>query len=172
MKKFISLALLAASLAVSARAALILGAEGGYLIDSEEEYFTARAGYQFAGHDTLTQEFGLELGYSEQKDAGAKVEYLPLTLNYRIEGTAANRFGYYVGAGAGIAFLDLSGYGFSASDSPFAAQAFAGLTYQATPNAKLHLGVKYIWIDDIELFHSSFEVGDDIALTAGLSIKF
>jgi opacity protein-like surface antigen len=171
MKKFISLALIAASLAVSAQA-LNVGLEAGYLTDAKEEYISARIGYQVRTQDTLSQELGLELGYTRQKDSGVKGEILPLTVNYRFESTAANKLGYYFGAGAGVAFVDLSGFGLSDNDTTFAAQAFTGLSYQVSDAVKLHLGLKYIWIDDVKLFGTSGEVGDDLAITAGLSIKF
>ena len=171
MKKFISLALIAASLAVSAQA-LVVGVEGGYLTDAKEEYYTARIGTQLVTKDTLTQELGLELGYTKHKEFGVKSEIMPLTVNYRFESTAANKLGYYFGAGAGVAFTDVSGFGVSDDDTSFAAQAFAGLSYHATSDVSLHLGLKYIWIDDVKLLGTSFEVGDDLAITAGLSIKF
>jgi hypothetical protein len=171
MKKFVSLALIAASLAVSARA-LTVGAEGGYLTDAKEEYFSARVGTQLGAKDTLTHELDLELGFTRQKDSGATGEFLPLTVNYRLESTAANKLGYYFGVGAGVAFTDVSGFGASDNDTSFAAQAFTGLSYEVASDVKLHLGLKYIWIDDVKLFGTKVGVGDDLAITAGLSAKF
>jgi hypothetical protein len=46
------------------------------------------------------------------------------------------------------------------------------VSYQPSTATTLHLGVKYLWIDDVDLFGSSVEVGDDIAITAGVSFKF
>lgn len=171
LKKFIPLALLALSLTAPARA-VIIGAEGGYLTDAQEEYLTARVGLQLANKNTLTHEIDLEIGYTQQKSAGAKADLIPLTVNYRFESTAANRLGYYFGAGAGYAFTEVSGYSLSDNDSSFAAQAFAGLSYRATDSIKLHLGLKYLWIDDVTLYSTSVEVGEDLALMGGLSIKF
>lgn len=171
MKKFVSLALIAASLAVSAQA-LNVGVEAGYLTDAKEEYISARVGYPLPAKDTLAQEIGLELGFSGQKDSGLKGDFYPLTANYRFESTAANKLGYYFGAGAGVAFTHVSGFGASDNGSSFAAQAFTGLSYQATASVKLHLGLKYIWIDDVKLFGTKVGVGDDLAITAGLSAKF
>jgi opacity protein-like surface antigen len=171
MKKFVSLALIAASLAVSA-SALNVGVEAGYLTDAKEEYISARLGYQLQSKDTLSQEIGLEIGYTSQKDSGIKGDFIPVTANYRFESTAANKLGYYFGAGAGVAFTDVSGFGVSDNGSSFAAQAFTGLSYQVTDSVKLHVGIKYIWIDDVELFGTKVEVGDDLAITAGLSARF
>lgn len=171
MKQIVSLALLATSLAVSAKA-LVVGADVGYLTDAKEAYYSARVGQQFAVRDTLTPEVDLELGYSHQKDSGVKADFVPLTINYRLESTAADKIGYHFGLGAGVAFTDVSGFGLSDNGSSFAAQAFAGVSYQAAPTVKLHAGVKYIWIDDVKLFGTKVDVGDDLALTAGVSVKF
>jgi hypothetical protein len=172
MKKFVSLVLLATSLAVSARAAVIVGADVGYLVDGEEVYYSARVGLPVAASNTLTHQVELELGYTSQEDSGAEGDFVPLTVNYRFESTPASKLGYYFGAGAGIAFTDVSGFGVSDDGSSFAAQAFAGLTYQANPTVSLHAGVKYIWIDDVELFGTDVEVGDDLVVSAGISFKF
>ncbi len=171
MKKFVSLALVAASLAVSARA-LVVGADAGYLIDSEEEYISGRVGHAFASNDSLIHQVELELGYSNQKESGVKGSFLPLTVNYRAESIAANKLGFYYGIGAGLARTKVSGFGVSDSDTSFAAQGFVGLSYQVSANGAIHLGVKYIWIDDVKLLGSSIDVGDDVALSAGFSVKF
>lgn len=173
MKKFVSLALIAASLAVSARA-LVVGADAGYLLDSQEEYISGRIGHAFASNDSLVHHVELELGYSSQKESGGKGSFLPVTVNYRAQSIAANKLGFYYGVGAGFARTKVSINVPSLSDSgtSFAAQAFVGLSYQVSDNGALHLGVKYIWIDDVDLLGSSIEVGDDIALSAGFSVKF
>jgi len=172
MKKFVSLVLLATSLAASARAAVVVGADVGYLVDGEEAYYSARIGLPVAARNTLTHQVELEFGYTSHEDGGAKGNFMPLTLNYRLESTPASKLGFYFGAGAGVAFTEIRGYGLSVEDSSFAAQAFAGLTYQANPTVSLHAGVKYLWIDEIEVYGIDVEVGDDVAFTAGLSFKF
>jgi hypothetical protein len=176
MKKFVSLALIAASLAVSARA-LVVGADAGYLVDSEEEYISGRIGHAFASNDSLVHHVELELGYTSEKEAGAKGSLLPVTVNYRAQSIAANKLGFYYGLGAGIARTKVSGPGsgvptISDSGTSFAAQAFVGLSYQLTDTSAFHVGAKYIWIDDVKLLGSSFDVGDDVALSAGFSVKF
>lgn len=176
MKKFVSLALIATSLAVSARA-LTLGADVGYLIDSEEAFYSARLGHVVKTDDSLNHQFEIEAGYSSQNESGVKGSFLPVTINYRAESIAANKLGYYFGVGAGFARtrIKFSGSGLpSISDSgtSFAAQGFVGLTYQASATTSLHVGAKYIWIDDVKLLGSSIEVGDDVAFSAGISVKF
>jgi hypothetical protein len=171
MKKFVSLALIAASLAVSARA-LVVGADAGYLVDSEEEYISGRIGHAFASNESLVHHVEAEIGYSSQKEAGAKGSLLPVTVNYRAQSIAANKLGFYYGIGAGIARTKVSGFGLSDSGTSFAAQGFVGLSYQVTDTSAFHVGVKYIWIDEVRLLGSSYEIGDDFALSAGFSVKF
>lgn len=171
MKKFISLALLATSLAVSAKA-LVLGAEVGYLVDAEEEYLAVRLGHVLKVDANLSHQVEVELGFTGQKESGIKADFIPLTANYRIESSSGSKLGYHFGVGAGVAFTDVSGFGVSDDGSSFAAQAFTGLSYQASETTRLHLGVKYIWIDDVKLFGTKVDVGDDLAVTAGISVRF
>lgn len=60
----------------------------------------------------------------------------------------------------------------SDSDTTFVAQVFTGLSYKATPATTLHVGVKYLSIEGVNLFGLTGEVGEDFALTAGVSFKF
>lgn len=171
MKKFVSLVLIAASLAVSARA-LIFGADVGYLIDSEEEYVSGRLGHAFKSTSSLVHHVELEVGYSGQRAGGAKGSILPVTVNYRAESIAANKLGFYYGAGAGVSRTEVSGFGLSDSGTSFAWQGFVGLSYKVSTNGTLHVGAKYIWIDDVELLSVSADIGNDVALSAGISVKF
>jgi opacity protein-like surface antigen len=171
MKNIAIIALLATSLATSAHA-LIVGADVGYLLDSEEEFISARIGHEFKASASLSHQIEAEIGYSSASESGVKASILPITLNYRAETTAAKKLGYYFGGGVGLSITEGSGYGFSDDSTSFAFQAFTGLSYQASPTVKLHAGVKYLWIDDVSLFGTNIEVGDDVALTVGLSIKF
>jgi opacity protein-like surface antigen len=171
MKKLIALAILATSLAVSARA-IIVGVDAGYLLDSEEEYISARLAFPLKVQGTLTQQLELEAGITSMEDSGVKGDFLPVTVNYRLESTPAGKLGYYFGAGVGSAFVDVSGFGLSDNDVTLALQAFAGVTYRASAAVSLHAGLKYLWMGDAELFGSSLEVGDDVVLSAGISFKF
>jgi opacity protein-like surface antigen len=177
MKKLISVLILATGLAASAQAAVIIGVDAGYLVDAEEDFISARLGYGFKTDASLAHQVELEVGYTSQEDSGAKGKFIPVTVNYRAETVAANRLGFYFGAGAGFAVTDVSipGSGvweISDSGSSFALQAFAGVSFKASESVALHLGAKYIWIDDVDLFGTSIDVGDDVAITAGLSFRF
>lgn len=184
MKKLVSLILVATSLAVSARA-LIVGAEIGYLTDNQDAYYSGRVGWDFKSGPEMSHQLELEVGYTQHSETvsllgssvTAKSKITPFTVNYRAETTRAGKLGYYFGAGLGLArtSFNMPGSGvptISDSASGFAVQAFTGVSYQPSAATTLHLGVKYLWIDDVDMFGSSVEVGDDIALMAGVSFKF
>ncbi|HEY0864201.1 MAG TPA: outer membrane beta-barrel protein [Lacunisphaera sp.] len=175
MKKLLTALFIATGLAASAQA-LIIGADAGYLLDSEEEYLSARLGFEFKAQEALSHQIELEIGYSQADEAGLSADILPVTLNYRLQAAGTGGFGYYAGLGAGFARTSIDGASIFGPvrlrDTSFAAQAFAGVTYQVGPSTTLSLGAKYIWIDDANFAGSTVEVGDDVALQAGFSFKF
>lgn len=176
MKKFIALLFFVAILAVASQAAITVGTDVGYLLDSEEEYLSVRAGFPVHTGTSFTQQIELEVGYTDTKDSGFKADLLPVTLNYRFNATPVNKWGYTLGAGVGFARTSIDGVSVGGPvrlrDESLALQAFAGVTYQATERLALNLGAKYLWIDDAKFAGSSVEIGDDVALSAGLSFKF
>gem|GEM_PF-1643545 len=176
MKKIIAYLLLTAGLALSTQAATTAGFEAGYLTDGQDAYIAARLGYEFKATTSVSHQAEIELGYSESTESGVKFKILPLTLNYRAEFAATGKLSYYAGAGIGICrnSLSYSGYSYTSSDSNNALvlQAFSGVNYKASPSATLHLGLKYIWIGETELLGIKANVGDDVAIMAGVSFKF
>jgi len=172
MKKFVSLILVAIGLTASASAAVVIGGSAGYLIDSEEEYFTARLGYEFNSTTAFAHQAEIEFGYTESKESGVFGSIAPLTANYRFLSAAGEKFSYHVGAGAGVAQVKVEVGSTSTNSQPFVAQAFAGVDYRITPSLSINLDAKYLWIDDVELYGITAEVGDDVALSAGISFKF
>lgn len=175
MKKLLLVLALAASVAASAQT-FVAGADVGYLLDREEAYYTGRFGLQLKASESYAHFLDTEVGYADTTVAGGDGSLLPVTLNYRLQGRTTGAFGYYVGAGAGFARVRADGVSINGSvrlhDSSFAAQGFAGLTYQASPSTTLYAGAKYVWIDDVKLAGSKVEIGDDVALSAGLSLRF
>jgi opacity protein-like surface antigen len=176
MKKFISFVLLATGLAVTARAGLVAGASIGYLVDSEEAYYSARLGYELKPIANSTHQLELEIGYTEYSELGGFASITPLTANYRFLASAGEKFSYHVGAGAGVAQVKVeaawwAGW-YSTHNEAFAAQAFAGVDYKLTPRLSLNLEAKYLWVDDVKFFDQPIEVGDDVVLSAGFSFKF
>lgn len=176
MKKLLTALFIITGLAASAQAVIFVGADAGYLLDSEEEYLSARLGFEFKASETASHQLELEVGYSAAKEFGLEADLLPVTLNYRLQLPGSGKFGYFVGAGAGFARTTIDGVSTGGPvrlrDTTLALQGFAGLTYQAGPSTTLNLGAKYIWIDDANFAGTTVEVGDDVALQAGFTFRF
>ena len=106
----------------------------------------------------------------------ASLDIIPLTFNVKFERPIAQNLNFYMGAGAGIAFVDfkLSGAGGSISDDDtvFAAQAFAGLVYNISPTFEVYGGARWIYLDDGDFFGVDVDFGDDVLLEAGLRYNF
>lgn len=174
-KSLIASLLLLTALKASAQT-VVTGAEAGYLLDSEEEYLSGRVGLEFRANGPFSHQLEVEVGYTDKKEFGAKADLLPVTLNYRLVVTGPQRVGWYIGGGAGFARTRMDGVStggpIKLRDESFAAQGFAGLTYQAGPSTTLSLGAKYLWIDDVTLAGTRFSVEDDVALTGGISFRF
>lgn len=176
MKKFLTTLLVLSGLAASAQAAVLVGVDAGYLIDSEEEFVSARVGFELSRANAFSHQLELQVGYTEDEEFGAQADILPVTVNYRLAATTTGPWGYSLGAGAGFARSRIDGVSINGPvklrDESFAAQAFAGVTYAAGSSVTLSLGAKYIWIDDVNFAGTDVEVGDDVALTAGISFQF
>ena len=170
MKKLVLLAFIASFLA-SAHA-VVLGVDAGYLVDSEEAFIAARIGGPVSANDRLSHLIEFEIGYTEDSEMGVKGEIVPMLLNYRVESRKAVGWGFFGGIGAGAARTEVSGFGLSFDDTSFAAQAVGGARFAFSESATLNLGLKYIWIDDVEVAGVAVEMGDDLGLTLGLSFRF
>jgi opacity protein-like surface antigen len=175
MKKLLTALFIITGLAASAQA-VIIGADAGYLLDSEEEYFSARVGFEFKATEKASHQLEVEVGYSEAEEAGLEADLLPVTLNYRLAAAGNGKFGYYAGLGAGFARTSIDGVSIIGPvrlrDTTFAAQGFAGVTYQVGPSTTLNLGAKYIWVDDANFAGTTVEVGDEVAVQLGFSFRF
>lgn len=171
MKKFVLISLIAASLAVSAKA-LIIGAGVGYLVDGEEAYATLRVGHQFKTATSVAHIGEIEVGYTSESEAGVSAKFMPVTLNYRAELSPNAAVSYHVGFGAGSARTQVKSWLGSTDDWSFAAQGFAGVGFHPTKAVTINLGARYIWIDDVSIYGTEVEVGDDVSLELGVSIKF
>jgi opacity protein-like surface antigen len=172
MNKLSTIAFILTGLVASAQAALTSGVEAGYLVDGEEAYFSARFGGEIKAATSYSHQIEVEVGYTRETDSGLKLSLTPVTVNYRLESTGENKLGYYFGLGAGTVHASVSGFGFSSSDSALALQSFAGVKYRVSPNASLNLGAKYLWFGKADFFGANARIGDDVALTAGVSIRF
>ena len=152
-----------------------LGAGVDYMFDSEEPFYNGHVGYDFGNGSSLFLEAGW-LG--EEEDASllvpfsADVDIIPVTINYKYEWMFNDSFGLYVGAGLGASNVDISAGLASGDDWSFTAQVFAGLVYNVTPNFEIYGGVRYLWIDDVDLAGASLDSLDDVGLGAGIRFNF
>lgn len=98
--------------------------------------------------------------------ASYDLRIVPITANIKFERQIANQLGVYVGAGLGMANVDLSArvgpFGFSDDDWVFVAQAFAGLVYNVSEPFEIYGGARFIYFDDADL--SSGGVGGTLDL--------
>ena len=141
------------------------GGTVGYLIENEEEMYTAHIGVdlpnQLRGWD---QAIYLEVGYIEfercmndqQGVASTRlcldIEIIPVTLNYKLEKQVSQSLNAYCGLGAGMAFIDaeVTGVG-SADDTVFCAQLFGGVLYNVNSSWELYAGARVIYFEDDDL---------------------
>lgn len=175
MKRILTSLLLITSLAAPAQAVLV-GVDAGYLLDSEEEFLAARIGFEVANARGISHQLDFEAGFTDTNEDGVKGDIVPLMLNYRLVKDGGPLWGYYFGAGAGIARTRIDGVSTGGPirlhDESLALQALAGITYRLGETAELVLGARYIWIDDVTFVGQSFEIGDDVAVSLGLNFKF
>lgn len=173
MKLLLPTLLISLALAASAQAAMTAGFSAGYLIDNEEEYIAARLGMVFKTVDKISHTGEIEIGLTSHSEEGVDFDALPVMANYRMEIATVSKYGGYVGAGLGTSRIKIGGYGVSASDWAFTAQAFAGFTYAMSDKSSFTIGARYINIGDVEFFGEDLgEVGDDIAIEAGFHFRF
>ena len=160
---------------------LFLGVEADYFFDAEEVYYNGRVGHEWAGKDgKYTQSLFLEAGWFQDDRSLSELEVIPITLNYEYKRVLYKCLNFYIGAGAGIAFVDSESFEVDKTkgernriddenDTVFIVQAFAGLSYCLTKNVSLYTGVRYLWSDEIDGNSSGI---DDWSIGAGLRVKF
>ncbi len=171
MKKLFTLVLLAAVTSACA-ASPYVGASAGYLIDGEDAFFATRLGFDVANANTLTHSVEAEIGFASDKALGLTLDVVPLMANYRLTSQVApDKLGYYCGVGAGASRLRLSGWGLRDNTWAFTVQAFAGIEYPVSPAFSVLLGARYIWIDEASMVGVTAEIGDDVAVEAGVRIR-
>lgn len=171
MKKFVTLIVFACALAVSARAFYLDGSVG-YLVDSKEAYLAARGGWVVKSSNSVHHALELEIAHTKETDSNTEGTIMPLTVNYRAEFPGPGNLTPFLGFGAGAARVKIEAFGFSESNTVFAAQAFAGAGYKLSDAATLKLAARYIRLGEAELFGIPVEVGDDVSVEIALSVKF
>ena len=189
------------------------GASIGYLLDYETEMYHAHLGLEYHAPSGLSHGFFLEAGYAEGLESqwartvvgefngsptaletglasfDGEVEFIPVTLNYKLEGCFTDSLKWYVGLGAGASFVDADyslaitgafptiGRRFSDDDVVFTGQVFAGIVWEATESFEIYSGVRYIYVDDPE-FNDTFTGSalnvelDDYLVEGGFRFNF
>lgn len=174
------------------------GASAGQLLDAEEQMYNLHFGTERScSGDPATHAFFVEVGYANLDEsyyretgttqfenfAGSNIEtdIIPLTLNYKYERNLTGALNFYIGAGAGVAFVSTDVDSFSVSnsydDTVFYAQAFVGLTYNFSPAFEIYGGARYIFMDDPDLtgfgpLDEEASLDSDVLLELGLRYNF
>ena len=149
-----------------------IGGSAGYLLGSEEEFYTLHLGMKIAESGPVSHSLYIEGAYTELTALGVDSEIIPVTLNYKMDYYFTDRASFYAGAGAGAAFVNNDVLGFSDDSVELTAQIFAGFGYDVTSNFQLYTGARYVWVDDSELRGGAVEIGSDIGLELGMRFKF
>ena len=148
------------------------GVGADYMFDAEEVFFNGHFGYDFGSGSSLF----LEAGWISNEDSGfpaaVDVDIVPITIDYKYEFAFSDTFGLYVGAGVGGANVDVSAGFVSGDDWVLAAQAFAGLVFEVTPNFEIYTGLRYLWVDDADVLPANSNGFDDVGIGAGIRFNF
>lgn len=180
-----------------------IGGSGGYLLDYEEDMYHAHLGvdmpYDWGG---FRPSLFLEVGFAETSDLTSIIDptvptavvttplvsdfqFVPLTLNFKLERQIVDRLHFYAGVGAGVAFTEFEAYApvtagpplsVSEDDTVFYAQAFAGLGYDVTEHFEIFTGARWIYLDEPDFFGApaagvaTFD--DDVLVEGGIRFTF
>jgi len=109
---------------------------------------------------------------SSRQCVDIELEVIPVSLNYKLERNLTGNLNVYVGAGAGVAFVDLEVGKESDDDEVFFAQVFAGLLYQVSEAVELYGGARWIYMEDIDVFGLDLDMDDDFLAELGARINF
>lgn len=155
-------------------------AEIGYT--EKDESFDGEPQSTFPGGDLGDEDFDLDdvedvLSSGFFGDASYDLEIIPITGNIKFERQLAGNLNAYVGAGLGVANVDLSirteAFGEESDDDwVFVAQAFGGLVYNVTQNFEVFGGARWIYFDDAEFGDGSLQLDDDFLLELGGRFNF
>jgi hypothetical protein len=200
MKKTLAIVGLGVATAVASARTPYVGASVGYLLDSKEEYLSARVGFDIAETAKLRHSLEAEVGNTTDRDGqSSRGSITPITLNYRATAPLGEKWTLSSGFGVGASVVDVrirGWYGmvvgsFTSTDDytgfytnsygyydksdramAFTWQAFVGGEFQIAHSLSITASARYLWIGDATLWGDSFRVGDDVSLELGVSWKF
>ncbi len=183
------------------------GGSAGYVSgDWDEEIYTLHIGTERKCQgDSCSQAFFLEVGYTEKDESDhyyggdstepgtsdvqnydayrikLHAEIIPITLNYKYECALSGNLNWYLGAGAGIALVELDASDGQSStswdDTTFYAHIFAGIVYNVSESFEISLGVRYLIMDDPDLtgfspLDNAVSLDGDTHVEVGARINF
>jgi len=178
-----------------------IGASGGVQGDDAEEFWSGHVGMEWKdgcnSHAIFLDVAFTDIGHDEDyggppvlipggplllagDELKMDLDVLPVTLNYKYEYSFSENFGWYIGAGAGIAFIDsdltLNGDDLDdGTDQVFYAQVFTGLVWNVNESFEVYGGARYYYLDEVNLGDDEFETGDsldDWIVEAGIRFNF
>lgn len=171
MRTTLTLAFLSLVSAASLHAAYV-GGSVGYWIDSEEIYFASQLGFELSAQTNNSHNLEVEILYFSEEEYDIDATFVPLMLNYRFKGTS-NSITYSAGAGAGLSYVDIdASYFGSDSDTAITLQAFASVGYAVSEAVEIFGGLRYLWIDGVDVFGASTDSADDVAIEGGVRFRF
>ena len=166
------------------------GGSVGYLTDMDTAMYTLHVGTEYKCELSPHAIF-LEVGYANSDATGfgdttnldtkfdVTTDIVPLTLNYKYERNFTDKLGWYIGAGAGVAFVDASHDGgdynsfkdisSKFSDAEFFGQIFTGLVYNVSDSFEIFGGARYLYMNDDKDFNT---YGDDWMFELGARFNF
>jgi len=171
MKKYLTAALVALGLTTAANA-ITIGNTVGYLLDGKRPYYTLWAGGELISSPSVDHIAALELGYTDDREAGIKTQLMPAMLDYRAQFSVTETWGGYLGLGGGMARTRVSGFGVAAEDWSAAGQGFAGLSIRLYKGFNVDLGARYLRIADVTLAGRKIAGHDDTAVEIGGHLRF
>ncbi|BDS07863.1 hypothetical protein NT6N_29030 [Oceaniferula spumae] len=166
--------------------------------DWDEDIYTLHIGIErkCADNPCGSHAFFLEVGYTEKDETfdivfvpdppvavfvnehDFEARIVPITLNYKYECSLAGNLNWYVGAGVGVALvdLDISGQNVDGSwdDTVFYGHIFAGLTYNVSESFEIYGGARYIFMDDPDVagYDEALSLDEDVHYELGARFNF
>ena len=162
--------------------AAYFGASIGYMVDSEDEIFSAQLGTAFSESAKVTHNIEAEIAYMNSSmdmhesingmvvDAGADIDVSPIMVNYLFKTKPENSISFYGGVGIGYSFYDLAvwatdgslSYSIDESGESLTWQVLAGVEFALSQNASIKLGYRYFYLDDLSISIDGEEFSDSV----------
>lgn len=193
MKKFTLSALALAAVATTAQAKEEIAEassplrpfasyNAGYLIDNEEMLHTIRLGVEH-----VSTQYFIQLGYFDAEKSFNEAGYGAVDGSLELGSVSAGVIGRkqlarnfvgYVGGSIGAGKVDLEynfknfGQSVSDNDTSLYLDVVTGFEFLVSNNVSFTTGLHYIFSDSVEIFGLDTGNTDDIAIEAGITVRF